>query len=495
MPPSLAKRLLFHASPNEPLPPLLSSKNVLPELTPELYDFIALALRAYVSPWWSKITRYDKDFLPHITRIVTTVVRSLDTRIQALDFASLAFHDAPVIITQHYRDYRNAAAKTSTAYAMGGAASLPFLFSRLQPHMAISSDGHLDPEYYRQIIDHVLKACLPPEDFEPESERIMIREIIVKVLLNDVLPKITQPWFIHKSILDLLGPPDEPTYISQPAVSPSSTSSFSLNTLIIIVLSALQSFSGMCLALIHSYKQALSTIKLVQQSPPRSPQPSFAVPSNTNPPVAFASPEKITREISVSAVSTTSSISSNPSNPVPSFSTSNYVIDPSHNQPHILPEDAHYAEAPLALFSEMISSHERFSSTIVITTLTMLATSITPFLDKLLPHLLFNFLSPGFVLNTTRTAKRTLFPNGYPGSPPIDPSPEEQAEMRARLVEWRGKGGVALLLPVLLGPDPSKTLGSALDPLSDAQCNLHLAVFLLDRVLVGLFPELGGPPS
>jgi len=209
MPPSLANRLLFHAAPP---PPLLSSTNVAPELTPELYDFIALALRAYVSPWWSKISRYDKDLLPQITRIVAVVVQALDIRIQALDLPALVFQDVPVIVTQHYRDYRNAAIKTSTAYATGGAASLPTLFAHMQPHMAISSEGSLDAEYYRQIVDLVLKVCLPPEDYEPESERIIIREIVVKILLDDIIPKISQPWFIHKAMLDLIGSPDEPIY-------------------------------------------------------------------------------------------------------------------------------------------------------------------------------------------------------------------------------------------------------------------------------------------
>ena len=43
-----------------------------------------------------------------------------------------------------------------------------------------------------------------------------------------------------------------------------------------LVLSALQSFSGMCLALIHAYKQALNTIKRVHQSPgtPGTAQPT-----------------------------------------------------------------------------------------------------------------------------------------------------------------------------------------------------------------------------
>jgi len=211
MGPSLASRLLFHSQPL----PLLPHLN--PDLSNELHDFVALSLRAFVSPWWSKITRYDKDFLPHLNLIITHVIRALDSRIQQLDVPDLVFHDLPTILTQHYRDYRNVAAKMQTAYATGGAASLPALFAHLQPHMAISQEGVIDREYYRQIVDHILKASLPPEDYEPESERIIVREVVVKVLIDDVLPKITQPWFINRSILDLLGNTDEPTYMVRPS--------------------------------------------------------------------------------------------------------------------------------------------------------------------------------------------------------------------------------------------------------------------------------------
>jgi hypothetical protein len=30
--------------------------------------------------------------------------------------------------------------------------------------------------------------------------------------VNDIFPKITQPWFIQKTILDLLGPMDDEFY-------------------------------------------------------------------------------------------------------------------------------------------------------------------------------------------------------------------------------------------------------------------------------------------
>ena len=53
-------------------------------------------------------------------------------------------------------------------------------------------------------------------------------------------------------------------------------------------------------------------------------------------------------------------------------------------------------------------------------------------------------------------------------------------------------GSEAHLTPIVLGPDPSKTLGEALDPLSSATCNVHLVLMLLDCIVVTLFPELAG---
>ncbi|GLB36367.1 putative PXA domain containing protein [Lyophyllum shimeji] len=430
----LANRLLFPALPADaPLPPLVGS----PELSAELYDFIALALRAYVVPWWSKISRYDKQFLPEITRILAAVVRQLDARVQAVPLAPLLLFHVPAILTQHYRDYRNAHHKLSTSYASGGAASLPQLFHQLQPHMAVSADGRLDTEYFRQVVDHILKVCLPEEDYQPDAERFIVREVVLKVLLVDVVPKITQPWFIQKSILDLLQLQDQPP---EPPRSPSppSTNAFSFHTIIVLVLSAIQAISGACLALIHAYKQMVSTIKRVNElQPATSPNSTF-----------------------------------------PSF------------------PPRHYVQPPLTMLSEIFILQERAASSILLTTTRLLAGFSYSFLDRLLPHLIKSQLSPAFILSTTRTAKRTLFPNGYPGPPPIEPTPEEQAEIRARLVAWRPSGALGKrLLPLLLGPDPSKTLDAALAPLSSAPCNVHLVLFLLDLVVLELFPELALPPG
>lgn len=209
-PTSLARRLLFpQLSPEADLPPLLVSPSITPEINNELYNFIAIALRAYVHPWWTKITRYDKEFLPGITRVLTHVIQVLETRLARTDLSPLILRDLPIILTNHFTDYRNAQAKVHTSYASGAAATLPQLFHQIQPHMAVAADGTVDEAYVRQAFDDVLKACVPSEDYEPETERYIVREILVKVVLGGIIPKLTQPWFIQQSVLNLLGPVKE----------------------------------------------------------------------------------------------------------------------------------------------------------------------------------------------------------------------------------------------------------------------------------------------
>ncbi|KAJ7102177.1 PXA domain-containing protein [Mycena belliarum] len=474
--PSLAKRLLFPAAPANDLPPLFTSPSTPPELTAELYDFIALALRAFVNPWWTKISRYDKDFLPDITRILTHVIRALEARVLAADLAPLVFRDGPAIITQHYRDYRNAAAKLSTSYAAGGALPLPVLFHSLQPHMAVSADGQIDPEYMRQLVDHILKSCLPQEDYAPEPERFVIREIVLKILLKDVIPKITQPWFIQKTILDLLGQDDDVVITKPRSSSPPTASPLAFHTLIVVFLSAIQALSGACLAMINGYKQAVGTIKRVNQTPSRPPPARRS--SSPHP----RSPTSVPIPMSPS-ISATSSISSWAASTEPSAST---VPPP----PDTTPND--YALPPLALVSEIFTTPARMASASITHTLSLFLVAFAPFLDRLLPYLLAQALSPKLLLTTTRNAKRTLFPNGYPAPPPVDPTLEEQAQMRARLLAYRGKSPwvETHILPLALGPDPSETIAAALDPLTNRECNVHLVMLLLDCILGTLFPEL-----
>ncbi|KAJ4475185.1 PXA domain-containing protein [Lentinula edodes] len=492
----LFKRLLFPTAPASfDLPPLLLNSSVSPEFNAELYDFIALALRAFVQPWWTKITRYDKEFLPIITNILTHVFRTLEDRLakahQRGDLAELVFRDIPVIITQHYRDFRFARSKLNSSYAAGGALSIPALFHASQSHMAVKPGGEIDLDYVRFLVDHILKTCLPREDWDPETERVIVREIIVKLVAQDILGKITQPWFIEKMILDqLMNIPS-----TKPKVTTPHSNGFSTHTLLVFVLTLIQSISGVCLALVHAYRQLIVTMKEVNQhsgiteTSLTTPPPEPPIPASHSPSVTVAiDPLLVTQtQTDHSALPLEPSISSSSVDPsssgVPSSSSSEANYDTITDLPH------DYATYIVVMLAEIFTTNSRYAGNTIMSTIGM-ATSqgvAGKWLDKFLPYLLTRTLSTNLMQTMTRTAKRTLFPNGYPAPPPIDPTLEEQAETRRKLVEFLDDNALA---PLLLGPSPSDTISMALQPLETRECNVHLFMLLLDRILGVLMPEL-----
>jgi hypothetical protein len=121
---------------------------------------------------------------------------------------------------------------------------------------------------------------------------------------------------------------------------------------------------------------------------------------------------------------------------------------------------------------------------------------------SLLPHILIQMLSPGRLTTIAQISKRALFPlpSGYPTPPPPEPSAAEKVAVRSSLlsalVAHTHKGIFQRQLATLMlgkqeGGNMMATLEGALEAVEDGVCNLHLVVFLLDRVVLGLFPELG----
>lgn len=218
----LSRRLLNHRSQvGAPLPPIISpqathsehASNDISRLNEELYDLIALALRGYVSSWYHKLSPHDKELIPEISTAAVAVIQNIDHRVKSADLHHLLLSDIPTLFTQHYRDYRLARAKLHTAYASGGPqdtdthATLAHIFHNIQSHLAVGVDGEINDTYLRQAIDHVLKTCLPPRDWASEMERSIIREVIVRPVLGSVIPKLSQPWFLHSIALSLIGSP------------------------------------------------------------------------------------------------------------------------------------------------------------------------------------------------------------------------------------------------------------------------------------------------
>lgn len=190
----------------------------------------------------------------------------------------------------------------------------------------------------------------------------------------------------------------------------------------------------------QAYKNALNTIKSVNHPSP-SPPPLSRQDSLTS-----SAPQ---RPISPLDTSTTPAVSAparpiSASNSLSGTSTTSFLPSQPQSQSNASrtqPPSRHYVIHVSAFFSTLISAPTRHASSFLLHAATLVLSAFAPFFDKLLPHLLAQALSPAFLLKIVKSGKRTLFPNGWPAPPPIDPTPEEQAEMRMRLIAW-GTGRV-----------------------------------------------------
>ncbi|KAF8302597.1 hypothetical protein DL93DRAFT_2121871 [Clavulina sp. PMI_390] len=396
----LARRILNHPSrTGAPLPPALSPPpgnkdehvaNDISRLNDEIYDFIALALRGYVTPWYSRLTPRDREFIPEINKAVVAVVQELDRRVRRADLDRLLLVDLPILVTQHYEDFRLARSKLGTSYAAGASLSLSassaeaqsqtkpssssslppsaaaenpalaHIFHNIQSHLALNASGEIDDTYLRQAVDHVLKTCLPPQDWASEMERSIVREIIVKPVLGSVLNKLSQPWFLHSILLSLLG---SPRASESPTASPQATnpigstslpsSPFKPQHFIILFLTLVQTISTFCLNAIAFFQRARVLVHTVNVAYPYPSSPSPQSSSKTSQP-----------QIPVSAPSIPSS--GLPFLTIPQRGTS---VPAHHNTPTPTPappidpmDSKEYATSLLEMLATMLTMRKRRAS-------------------------------------------------------------------------------------------------------------------------------------
>lgn len=207
--------------------------------------------------------------------------------------------------------------------------------------------------------------------------------------------------------------------------------------------------------LIHAYKQARDTIKKANQNPPLFPHhlnvemsthtdhPKDPVRArNQDFPGALATPLPVTTVHSRSLPSPVSvdmpSLSRSDSSV--SDTSASFASPPTPKTKS--PPD--YAHPPLDLlvtilcpssFSAESSTQGSFSTALALrNVLSLILTSVSPFVARLLPYLLYtHVLSYARLTGIVRSARNALFPEGWPAPPPVDPTPEEQIAMREQL--------------------------------------------------------------
>lgn len=78
------------------LPPLTSSNDV--DL--QLYAIIAVVVKDFIHPWYTKITP-DQTFVEEVIQIIAHCSRALEQRLRQVDVAELLLDDIPAVVENH----------------------------------------------------------------------------------------------------------------------------------------------------------------------------------------------------------------------------------------------------------------------------------------------------------------------------------------------------------------------------------------------------------
>ncbi|KAG9128231.1 Proteasome subunit alpha type-2 [Ceratobasidium sp. 392] len=461
IPVSLARRLLFPSLPAiTPLPLILTlgldpNDPALGELNNELHDFLALALRAFVHSWWSQITPRDRDFLPQITRVLSYVIQDIEQRAFHIDLSSVLLRQIPTLIDLHINDYHAAAIRMDTAFTnVSPPPTVTSVFHMLQPHVAIQSGQDtgspiISEIYLRQLVENILRLSLPPQDWESEAERFIVREIVACVVLSNVFKKLAQPWFLQQLVLGLLSP--------RSTIQPES--------IVIFALSAMQTISGLALAVISTFQSVVTVTQAAHRSQDSRSRSSVKTPTIPN-------------------ISHRRSLSDGEDSVVIPLTS---AVDTDTHQDILAPS--------LKLIGGLLQAESRLSASSIILLLRLADKIGQPWLERLIPFVLARAISPSSLVQIIQAGKRSLFPNdGWPGPPPVEPTVEEQLLIREQLEGRLGELCPAWIANILLGSSRkarASTIKQALDPFSEsAEINSHLLIVLLDLVVSDLWPEL-----
>ncbi|KAJ3027601.1 hypothetical protein HK097_006130, partial [Rhizophlyctis rosea] len=147
-----------------------------PLIDTELHKILLLLLRDYISSWYTSIST-DPDFLTHLISLLSSIISTLETRLQSIDWVLLLCRDLPEILRRHFHDFRHCKEKLGTAYAGGcERQGLEGLFSGVQPHFALRGGEGTEREYLRRVVEVLMEVVVPEREMRSETVRFLGRE-------------------------------------------------------------------------------------------------------------------------------------------------------------------------------------------------------------------------------------------------------------------------------------------------------------------------------
>ncbi|KAH9813564.1 PXA domain-containing protein [Melampsora americana] len=246
-------RRLFGSVPS----PILTDKRYGNLLDPLLSNLLTIISKQFILTWYSQISplkENSKPFITRVTQILIHIIRELEQRLTTLDVIQLILFDLPILINRHLLDLQETHCRLSFQRQRAIEPDLTFdeVFIRLRPHPGVqlttvmaSPNRHVSsflsphlvdplpkyptaralpsPTYLWLLIEALMERVLPAEDWAPETERLIIREILINVILAPLFCKLSEPATLYSLIAVHLSLPETDSQSAEPP-SPSQTS-------------------------------------------------------------------------------------------------------------------------------------------------------------------------------------------------------------------------------------------------------------------------------
>ncbi|WVQ66405.1 uncharacterized protein L199_004585 [Kwoniella botswanensis] len=440
----LYRRVLFpHDDPTSEIPQIVRGKGDEVELINErLYHLLALALRGYVLQWYTRFST-DRSFPPSIHNqiiypILHPILSDLYTDSGKDRLCELLLVDLPVILNLHIKTYHQAKSAqkylpTHAGLDVKGEHGMAEGYHNRLPLLSISKQEDtqeygITSIYLSALSTSLINLYITPEGRQiPDVERLMIREILAKSILGSIIKRLCEGWFWYQIVLKLLGEPtseDGTTKENQKLEGCKEKEGKSVDQ---IILQYINTFINICIKLWNIF---INIIALYSAAPK---------------------------------------------------------------------EKGRYQrcyEPTLLLIRELVGvdgyegmERKRWSKRLIWGGVELVVGLFGGVLDRLLPHLLKTYiLNPRTSLRLIDMIEKLLFPDGYPGPSPIDPTPQEALDLRLR-AERR----IDQLIPSYIQRiffDTSRGTKVILDPIEDGSCNAHLVGMVLDGLVGTLLPDL-----
>ncbi|KAM7540156.1 hypothetical protein Aperf_G00000025890 [Anoplocephala perfoliata] len=168
----------------------------------QILDFI---INDYVRYWYTSLTN-EPEFPQQLHAAMAQLLGELSKRAQRIDWIPFMIEGVPNIVIEHLRIHRRSLERHSEA---NPADLIRYFFEEemeMEKHVCreeVCTSREKELDHFRKVVDVLLFAIMPEEDYRLVTVRYLLKEILVNGILLPTVNILADPDFVNQSIINL----------------------------------------------------------------------------------------------------------------------------------------------------------------------------------------------------------------------------------------------------------------------------------------------------